>query len=381
MPRSDDDRLFIKKPWRHYRRTYSTTEVRVGAVIVGLLLGLSAWVLWMGRHPDPELFAAAPAQTNRAPTMKVEHPLPDRLAARGWTADAVRAFGPDNLYEKINGREGYYKSFGFVALYFVALQAADDPGRSIDVEVYDQGEPANALGAFAGEIDPDAAPRVEDGGLVHYSSNALFMTRGRFYARALGSDRSDATMEALRHLQARFSQLPAAPLPWGFELLIGRLSFPPGRVAFSPENAFSFGFAENVYVATLEDDETQLFVTVAAAGGTETLRAAFQRGFEDYGEAGPPTDGIIFVTDRYLNRVSAALAEEPFVIGVKSAEDQAAARMHLERLQSVVAGLPPEERTAIVAAAAAGTETAAAEAPGSAAPPTDDAEEALEEAY
>ena len=51
-----DDRVFVSDGRRHFRRTYSRTEVRAGlAVLLGLAL-LLVWVGWKGAHPDPSLF-------------------------------------------------------------------------------------------------------------------------------------------------------------------------------------------------------------------------------------------------------------------------------------------------------------------------------------
>lgn len=347
MTTDREDRLLNDKPWRHYRRRYSTAEVKWGVVVLAGLALVAGWVVWMGAHPDPELFAAAPPQASRDPAGADRGALPDDLATDGWSAGPVRRYGPENVYEKINGREGYYKAFGFRSLTCVSLEH-DAPGRSIDVELYDQGEPENALGAYAGELAPDAAPQWVDGGFVHYTSNALFLTRGGYYARALGSDRSPAVRAQLEHLERRLVEaLPAGELPWAYALFARALDLGPGRVSFVKENAFSFGFAERVWVGLLPDDETEVFV-VHRPDDAEAAAGEFQAGFAAYGE--PVEDAGAagaWVADRYLGRVSAARAQGELVYGVRGAATATGGAALLERLAAQlprdVAAVPTDD--------------------------------------
>src|SRR5437773_1295073 len=52
-----DDRVFVRDGWRHYRRRYSLTEVRGGLACFPALLGIAGGVAWKGALPDPALFA------------------------------------------------------------------------------------------------------------------------------------------------------------------------------------------------------------------------------------------------------------------------------------------------------------------------------------
>lgn len=344
------DRLLNDKPWRHYRRRYSTTEAKAGLVVAVGLGAIAGWVAWRGAHPDPELFAAAPPQAYRAPGAQSTRPevLPADLAPAGWKEGAARSFGPEDVYEKINGREGYYKAFGFQALHFVALTAEDDPTRSVDIEVYDQGTAENALGAFAGELPSDASPEWSGGGFVQYTSNALFMTRGRYYVRALGSDRSDAVRALLERLAARFADtLPAGELPPAYRAFAAAFGLGPGQVSFINENAFSIDGANGLWVGLLSDEETEVFVAFPRPGDgddetnpAETRSARLRDGFGAYGE---PFDGAEgWFEDRYLSRVSTARARAGRVVGVRGADDVATGEALLERWTNALGELGPE---------------------------------------
>jgi hypothetical protein len=341
-PAVDDERIFNPKPWRHYRRRYSVREVQVGAGVWVVLIVVTLWVVWMGRHPDPELFETAPGQANRSPAVVDRGPIPERLAPDGWREASLSRFGPDNLYEKINGREGYYKSFGFRELFFVALQLTEDPRLTVDLEIYDQGNPANALGAFAGELADDTSVSMDDGSMTALRRNAFSMVRGRFLIRAIGSEEGERVAPVFQRVAQRFRTLEAEPLPWAYDVLVQGFGASPRAIQYLPQDAFSFEFATHVYVARLDDEETEVFVrfTPEPDGWVQKFLA----GLTQYGT--PVAGG--WVEDRYLQRVSGARSVDSFVVGVRNAASVAAAEALIERLGASLKALSPERRSVIV---------------------------------
>lgn len=337
----EEQRIFNRRGRRHFRRTYSTREAKAG-VLVGLgLVLIASWVHARGRHPDPELMKTAAELMGAPPAVADRGPIPSELAPPGWRERSLSVFGPENVYEKINGREGYYKSFGFERLYFVALEA--EGGASIDLELYDLGRVENALGALAGELPETGQPRLEAEALVHAGRNAVLLGKGRFYGRLIGADEAAPTKVALEVVARRLlAAIPGAPLPLGFALFAGLLGLPPDRVGFEAENAFSFGFARDVHVGRLAD-ESELFVTRAPSEvEAASLVERFERGFREYGEDGGAEGGVRWVKDRYLSSFAGAKALGARVIGVRGAADRPAALAALERLEAAVRALPPE---------------------------------------
>jgi len=345
--RAREDRVFVKDGRRHHRRRYSATEFRIGLAVLALLAIFTAWIAWKGAHPDPELLGSnADLLVESAPAAD-RGILPAGLALPGWREGAVSQFGYDNLYEKIDGREDYYKSFGFERLYYVSLYNEENPGAAVDIEVYDLGEPPNALGALAGERPEGAVADVGQGGIAYLHRNALLMTRGRYYARVIGSDESAETVLQLRHLKRMFEEGVAGPaIPLEYALFVGGLGVDPGRISFTAENAFSFGFANDVYSALLDDGETEVFVTAAASeGDAGQLAARFTEGFLGYGSAVEEQDRVHWVKDRYIGSVSGAVRFESSVIGVRGAPDLAVAKDAFRRLEDALKAIDASERT------------------------------------
>src|SRR5256885_4805609 len=246
----EEDRLFVRDGWRHYRRRYSLAEVRWGLACLAALVLIAGWVAWKGAHPvDPLLFAdgaallkSAPAARAATPTAAVPSPtapaaatdrgpLPPGLAGAGWREGKIAQFDPENLYVKIDGRADFFKGFGFRHLWSVLLVSEQDPATTVDVEMYDLARPANALGAYGGERAPDAKPNVEERGLWHLARNALYMARGPYYLRVIGSDETPAMTAKLQALAATLNAaIPGEPLPWAYGLFVGQLGLDPGRV-------------------------------------------------------------------------------------------------------------------------------------------------------
>ena len=332
------DRIFVQDGRRLYRRRFSRTEPRIGIAVLVALAAIVGWVAWRGAHPDPSLFALDSDLSQSTAALAVDRgPLPDGLASAGWTEGDVSQFDYDNLYVKINGREGYYKSFGFERLYFLSILLSEDSQTAVDIELYDLGNAANALGAYSGERSPDITPEASDTGLSHIDRNALYLTHGRYYLRAIGSDESPGVRAQLAHLRTRVrGELPGEPLPWGYALFVGRMGMDAGDVAFEPENAFSFGFATNVYTGAVGED-ARLFVT--PAGGPDEARelaGRFVEGFLQYG-----TREGDFVKDRYLGTYAMARSEGSWVIGVYRAADAGSGSRAVEDLSRAVKDVPP----------------------------------------
>lgn len=335
---------------RSFRKTYNPNEAKWGALVVFGLVGVLAWVLWRGAHPDPSLFGQGPDLLVNSGSPMERGVLPKPLAPEGWSEASISRFGPDNLYEKINGREGFYKGFGFRELTFASLVANEDPTMAIDIELYDLGTPVNAVGCYAAERQPDAKTVLTEGGLQHRARNGLFMTRGKYYARAIAPDESERSLSALAGLQETLSELPAAPLPWGYEAFALEPTVDSSTIEAFQRDAFSFSFAQNVFAAKIGKGETTVFLS--PADDPEEHAKEYQAGFASLGEV---VEGEIpWVKDRYLGELSGATTEGPWVIGVRAAPDVSAADEALTLIRRIARAASEDLRQRARASRASG---------------------------
>lgn len=351
-----EDRVFNPKGRKHYRRTYEVREVKIGAVIALGLALIAAWVMYKGAHPDPALFnIEASLQTKGAEQGVVEKkrslpsqkkapvsrgPIPDKLASKGWREGKLSQFDAENLYVKVNGRADFYKSFGFQRLFVLPIFDVKNEERSLDVEVFDFGKTINALGAYNGERQPNVKPEVGTSGMAHIARNALFVTRGKYYVRAIGSDESEKTKALLGHVRASFeASLEGEALPFSYALFVGALGLDPGKVNYHPENAFSFGFAKKVHSVMVNED-LELFVQPTADDkAAKAMVARFHKGFLQYGTA--VSGDKTWVKDRYLGVLSGAKSAGLWVVGVRSAANVAEAESWVAKLAEATKDLKP----------------------------------------
>jgi uncharacterized protein DUF6599 len=365
---SDADRVFVKNGFRSYRRTYRVAEVWWGLGTLGVLSGLVAWVAWRGAHPDPSLFdVSAALKPGEAPAAVERGPLPEGLTIPGWREGKVGAFSADDLYVKIDGRAGFFQSFGVKTLHALTLEGEGPAGASpsIDIELYDMAEGKNALGVYSGERVPGIESTVTASATHHFDRNAAFVARGAFYARLIGSDESEGVKRALAHLvDVLEAKLPAAEQPWAFQLFVDGLGYPAASVAYLKENAFSFGFARDVYTVQLSpadsNDDMQGFVVAQDDEAKATaLAEQYRAGFASMGKsAGRTPAGVALAEDEVLKSFAAVTSSERWLVGVRGAPSKAEAHEVLERLLRGVRELPPDVKARAVPAPA----SAAAEA-------------------
>ena len=393
-----DERVFVKDGFRSYRRSYRVSEVYWGAGTFAVLLGVVGWVSWKGANPDPSLFdmsaaisgeapqseapeaapraapahekpqregAAADSPQTEAPASEANvegSPLPPGLGAGGFRQGKLGRFSSDDLYVKINGRAGFFQSFGVKSLHALTLEAepaAEAGGASIDIELYDLGETQNAIGAYNGEKPPELTANMESGSTFHVDRNAAFLARGRYYVRFIGSDESEAVKrEVTRLLELFRKELPAEELPWAYALFVDQLKLSASRVKYMKANAFSFGFASDVYSVTVSPpdarDDVEAFVTVAAdAEAARALAAKYEEGFASLGvAAGKTASGVRLFKDEFLGTLSASTAAERWVIGMRGAAKPDEVEQMLARLAAGLRALPPEVHERAVPAAA-----------------------------
>ncbi len=350
----EEDRLFVKDGFRHYRRKYSITEVRWGLACGAVMLLITAWVMWRSRNPlDPELFA------DGAELLKVavvpgavaaggadRGPLPKDLAAAGWREDKVAQFDAENLYVKINGRADYFKGFGFKRLFNVVVLNEKDAQVTVDVEMYDMGATANALGAYSGERAPTIKPEVTDTGLHHFDRNALYLARGPYYIRVIGSDEGPVVTEKLRGLKETLvAGVKGEPLPWAYGLFVGQMGIDPSKIAYFPENAFSLSFARDMWTVRPlgKDSDLELFINAQPDAATAKKTAErLHKSFSELGTPGGKADKITLVKDQFLGLFSGVGPVDRFLIGVRGAANKEMAAEELGKLRDAVAKAPQD---------------------------------------
>lgn len=84
-------------------------------------------------------------------------PILDALAAKGgWRLlEPARSFGPDNLYEEIDGEAELFLPYGIIRLTVAVLGGTARPGSEVRLELYRMASPRDAYGIWSQYRYPD----------------------------------------------------------------------------------------------------------------------------------------------------------------------------------------------------------------------------------
>ena len=93
----------------------------------------------------------------RAGAADAGHPVLESLAAKGgWRVlEPARTFGPDNLYEEIDGEAELFLPYGMERLTVAVLGRTARPGAEVRLELYRMASPRDAYGIWSQYRYPD----------------------------------------------------------------------------------------------------------------------------------------------------------------------------------------------------------------------------------
>ncbi len=199
-----------------------------------------------------------------------------KLIAEPLPVDAVAEhsasfYGPDNLYEYMDGAADIFVLYGVHQLLHVDLRAK---AAGISVDIFDMGSADTAFGMYAAERSPDFH-FIAIGAEGYQYEGMLNFLQDRYYVKLLGFGGSaDAVLETFaRALSARIGTNPVLPL------LLSKLpaeNRKPHSEQYMPADPLGHSFLGPAYMVAYSsgDQESKLFVTVArnAADAQQRLK-------------------------------------------------------------------------------------------------------------
>ncbi len=227
--------------------------------------------------------AVAPASEEKAAAPVFEGPgalLPKTVSPFALSGNP-RYFGPENLYDLINGGAEIYVAFGLKRMVTADYAAKSHEGITVTAEIYDMATPTNAFGRFArflkGKTDiaevGKGLPEALAGQGLMGTSNASFWKGSHLVNLTLLDESPTATMESIgartRELLPGFAEAVAKQLP-------GELGLPGLLPRFPEEGRAARSEAYDV----------------KRLAGIEGLGAGFSAGYGTGDEA-----YVLFVTD------------------------------------------------------------------------------------
>lgn len=195
----------------------------------------------------------------------------------------------DDLYEKINGKEGMFRSFHFVELRFGRYQ---HPQReeTYDVYLFDQGKPANALGIYMAERSrtPEFIPVGREG---YVSGSSAYFWKGKYYVNVLGPEEGDdRSTELARSIAAAIAETIADDEePFWADALLPREDRVEKSFSYKATSALGYEFLNDLYFADYQTDDTTYQMFLIRTGAPDSAAQLF----EQYAEATKKYDKIL----------------------------------------------------------------------------------------
>lgn len=207
---------------------------------------------------------AAPAQTREPLELELEGVAPMGL---------TEFYGPDNLFEKIDGRAPAYLGFNFQELRCRSFSVPGEDGSYVDVFEYRFDTPINAFGMFALERDPQGTPLdfAPDG---YAGEMGFFFRQGVYYVQIIASDQNAKTLVAARAIaESRAKALPADDTGLAARRRLPPQGLDPASVAFVAENALGQSFLKDVFQANYDFGGKKLSFFLMVAPPAEAVAA------------------------------------------------------------------------------------------------------------
>ncbi len=222
--------------------------------------------------------------------------LPPCTAVPGWTQQGpARSFGPDNLFDYIDGNAEAYLLYHFVQMKGISCQSGD---ATLNIDVSEMEDPEFAYGMFTSTRDP-RLPIEKIGVSGQITPRKGFFVKDKYYVDISANPERDfsATIRAFlsvmeKNIQGR-STLPDALGWFPTENLI------PDSIRLVPESVLGLRLLKTGYVAQYQTGKGFL----VRESSPETAAQVFAKLKERFAQTTPirVADEAFTATDKYLN--------------------------------------------------------------------------------
>lgn len=327
-------------------RKPGNVETRLSIVFMVILVIVGAGVILRQYRINPAVIALRPESRQQAlPSGPDQAALVDATKSGISPFSPPERFGPDTLYEKINGRADLYLTSGFVSLDTQRFTMDRTAGNWVELFAYDMATPENAFSVFSmqrreGAISDDTVPNA------YRTKNALFMTHQRFYLEIIGTDASEELHRAMGVLARGFVDARGGTTAAGAP---GAELFPDeGREAGSlrliTANAFGYEQLAQVYTCEYNINGNRLTAFVSRREDHEAasaLAAGHRQTLLSYGatvvnDVVLPDDATVL---RFFDAYEIVFSRGNYLAGVHEATDRKAAGILSGRLAAHLEGL------------------------------------------
>jgi hypothetical protein len=195
----------------------------------------------------------------------------------------------DNLYEKINGKEGMFRAYHVVDLQF-GRYLDTRTGREYDVYVYDMAAPANAFGIYMSERSRSAEV-FKVGRDGYRSGTSIFFWKDKFYVNVQGPvDGDGSDFETSRKIATAISDsiTDSGEAFWAEAVLPVRERV-PHSVSYEATSGLGYDFLKRLFKADYSTGDQPYRLFIHKADSVKGARLLF----EQFAEASAKYDKIL----------------------------------------------------------------------------------------
>ncbi len=249
----------------------------------------------------------------------------------------------DNLYEKIDGKEGMFRAFHFVELRFGQYTHAQTQ-EGFDVYIYDMAEPVNAFGIYMGERSP-TAEAWSLGRDAYVSGISAYFCKDKYYVNVLGppdgaADRLEVSKAIATAIAAT---VPDTDKPFWVEQYLPAEGRVPNSLKYEATSALGYDFIQRLFRVEYNVGGKTFQLFVVKADDPAAARGLFDK----YAEATAKYDKVLSkeadaqgqkMVGESLGVFAAAFTKGVFFGGVSECEDQALAVKQAEAFRAMLPG-------------------------------------------
>lgn len=244
---------------------------------------------------------------------------PDRLKSwlpplDGWTiSEEVEVFGPDNLFDRINGAAPLFLENNFREMTSLEYKKGTE---YITLQAYRHATPEDAFGMYSSERSSDLT-FLPIGGEAQGDKSNLYFFAGNMYLKIW----SNASADVSRELQAIGKGLAAKIDAKAAYPAVVRLFPEEGKVPYSAayitSNYIGHEFLRAVYTMKYEREGQTFQLFVLDGGSPEGVKDVLTHYMAFSKQEEKPAEGQLLIKDRYNGDIP-ALWKGRYLLGVYS---------------------------------------------------------------
>jgi hypothetical protein len=200
--------------------------------------------------------------------------------------NSPEVFGPDNLYEKINGQAELYLSAGFVRLKSQWFAEAQDSDSMFEVYIYHMEDGLSAFSVYSMQRRGDAQ-KVDLAQFAYQTENSLYLVHGPYYLEMISATPLENMLSTMTSLAQNFIKNTHVDTKsiegLGF---FPKESLVQGSIALIAKNAFGFDGLDRVFTATYDIDGSKVTAFISkrkTPQEAKTLALGFHKYFITFG--------------------------------------------------------------------------------------------------